>query len=106
MTTDSMLYCQGSLYLTVSEFCEKWIPFLYNVYPDDVKYRRACIQELARIAGDATTYNNIYSNWVLADDEKGYPRYIRPLLEFADKQYSIMQTLNAQPTQNDSHREI
>ncbi|MBN3946762.1 MAG: hypothetical protein HWQ38_09795 [Nostoc sp. NMS7] len=83
--------------LTVSEFCEKWIPLLYNVYPDDVRYRRACVQELAKIAGDATTYNNIYSNWVLADNEKGYPRYIRPLLEFADKQYSIMQTLNVLP---------
>lgn len=83
--------------LTVSEFCSKWIPLLYNVYPDDVRYRRACVQELARIAGEATTFKNIHSNWVLTDDKDGYPKYIRPLLEFADKQYSIMKTLGVLP---------
>lgn len=42
------------------DYCEKWIPLLYDLNPGDYGYKRACIDELSKLTGFAT---KTVKNW-------------------------------------------
>jgi hypothetical protein len=83
--------------LTIEEFCEYWIPKLYNIYPDDRLYRRACTQELVRISDDKIKRKSIVKNWILFGEKAKYPDYIEPILTLADTKYKMMEVLKVLP---------
>ncbi|BAZ39440.1 hypothetical protein NIES4101_53930 [Calothrix sp. NIES-4101] len=83
--------------VNVSEFCEKWIPKIYGVQPGERGYRTACVSELAQIVGTLASFQSIYTNWNIKDDENGYPKYVKQMLDFADKEHTIAETLGLLP---------
>ena len=65
--------------LEPTEYCEKWIPKLYQIQPDERGYHTACVRELSKVL-----YLNEGSvrNWGLSF--KKCPDYVKHFLRLVD----------------------
>ncbi len=85
---ESWLNCIHSLGL--EEFCQKWIPILYNVLPDDDTYRHCCVKLVTRITERSP---KTVENWTY--NPETVPRDVQKILGLVDAIWKIrQQTLN------------
>ena len=83
--------------LEPQEFCEKWIPKMYGVYPGEYLYRKACIQEFAKLLPEAVDHKTIERNWRWGTQNDYYPRYLPAVLLLADQMYKVREALDVLP---------
>jgi hypothetical protein len=78
--------------LEPKEFCQYWIPKLYQLNPGEYGYRKACIQLLSLVT-DSSQYT--CANWVDYQDRsplpilKLYLRAIHMLLKIEESLYGV-----------------
>lgn len=80
--------------MSPSQFCEKWIPILYNISPDQRGYKAACIRELQAVTG--LTERTVKS-W--GADMADYPDSVGNTLKFANMAYGIKHAIGIRPNQ-------
>lgn len=77
------------------DFCNRWIPKLYNVQPDERGYKAACIRELEKITG--TQYTTIERNW--GADFSNRPEWVPRILKREHLLNLIQQAMNLRTEQ-------
>ncbi len=80
--------------MKASQFCEKWIPILYGLYPTDRGYKAACIRELAQLT--KLTERTIKS-W--GDNLDNHPETVDQTLYWANIGYGVKHVLGFKPNQ-------
>ncbi|MEH2393853.1 MAG: hypothetical protein V7K21_20040 [Nostoc sp.] len=83
--------------LEPQEFCEKWIPKLYGVYPGEYLYRKACILEFLRLLPQVVEFQTIEKNWKWGTSRDSYPKYLASVLLLADQMYKVREALGVLP---------
>ena len=79
--------------MTPAEYCEKWIPTIAGLYPDERGYKTACIKELARVTG---LTEMAIKKW--GADMDGYPLNIKHILQMANTINAMKQILGFSPS--------
>lgn len=77
----------------IQDFCETWIPKLYDVQPDEYGYKKACINELVRLLKGTVRFETISRNWKWGSGDDKYTGYIEPLLDLAHQRYSVLDAM-------------
>lgn len=83
-----------SFVMSPSEFCEKWIPVLYNLSPSDRGYKAACIRELMQITGLAEVTIKMWGA-----DMGDYPNSVASTLKLANQLYAVKHAIGIRPNQ-------
>jgi hypothetical protein len=77
--------------VNIEQFCEKWIPRLYGIEPDERGFKKYCAAELVKVMGGRVTANNIIRHWVWKDGQSDYPDIVDELLTHVDARYSTIE---------------
>lgn len=78
--------------MTPSEYCEKWIPLIAGLYPDERGYKTACIKELQRVTGLS---EDAIKKW--GADMSRHPENVKHVLNMANTLNTIKQALGFAP---------
>ena len=80
-------------FMSPSDFCQKWIPILYKIMPDERGYKAACIKELVSVTG--LTESTIKNSW--GADMANYPKSVENTLYWANISYTVNHALGFRP---------
>ena len=97
LTRDMVLRdrCIDTFPMTAPEFCQKWIPILYNLQPTDRGYKAACIRELAQIT---SLTERAIKGW--GDDLGSHPDSVKRTLYWANMGYAFKYAIGIRPNQD------
>lgn len=87
----------------IEEFFETWIPKVYGIYPDEYKYRKACIAELLELTcgiASEKTIQKRWNWWSKGTDAYYVPNYIKPILKLAHQKYVALDGYEILPRKN------
>ena len=90
-TATTKPYLSLQLSVNIETFCEKWIPKLYGLHPNEYGYKKCCVIELVKIMGGDVSHDNIKKHWKWKDGQTGYPKIVNQLLMHVDARYSTIE---------------
>lgn len=90
-TTTIQPYLRLTNSVNIEQFCEKWIPKLYDIHPDERGFKKVCVVELVKIMGGTVSSDNISKHWVWKDGQSNYPAIVDELLTHVDARYSTIE---------------